>query len=55
MMVDLAEIHPGYAWERNKGYGTRDHAEGLKRLGVTIHHRRSFKPVRIALCKSASG
>ena len=54
MMVELAETHPGYAWERNKGYGTRDHADGLKRLGVTIHHRRSFKPVRAILSAMAA-
>ena len=33
------------------GYGVRAHAEGLARLGVTPHHRRSFKPVRIALSR----
>ncbi len=49
IMTDLAETHPGYAWERNKGYGTRDHSEGLMRLGVTPHHRRSFKPVQAML------
>lgn len=49
LMVALARTHPGYAWERNKGYGTRDHADGLKLLGVTPHHRRSFKPVRAIL------
>lgn len=54
MMVELAKTHPGYAWERNKGYGTRDHADGLKRLGVTPHHRRSFKPVRAVLLQMAA-
>ena len=45
LMRSLAETHPGYGWERNKGYGTADHAAGLARFGVTAHHRRSFKPV----------
>lgn len=49
LMVKLAKTHPGYAWERNKGYGTPDHADALLRLGVTIHHRRSFKPVQAVL------
>ncbi len=53
IMVELAKSHPGYAWERNKGYGTRDHADGLKRLGVTPHHRRSFKPIQIILSEMA--
>jgi ribonuclease HII len=45
MMADLAENYPGYGWERNAGYGTKAHQEGLKRLGVTPHHRKSFKPI----------
>lgn len=52
MMADLAKTHPGYAWERNKGYGTRDHSDGLKQLGVTPHHRRSFKPVQAVLLQN---
>jgi ribonuclease HII len=45
VMVDLAQQHPGYAWEKNAGYGTKAHMEGLRNLGVTPHHRRSFKPI----------
>lgn len=45
IMTDLAEKHPGYGWERNAGYGTKAHKDGLDRCGVTIHHRRSFKPI----------
>lgn len=45
MMVDLAQQHPGYGWDRNAGYGTREHLLALQNLGVTPHHRRSFKPV----------
>ena len=46
IMQDLAERYPGYGWERNMGYGTREHIESLQRLGVTPEHRRSFAPVR---------
>ena len=53
IMAELAKTHPGYAWERNKGYGTRDHSNGLKQLGVTPHHRRSFKPVQAVLTQNA--
>ena len=49
IMSELAAAHPGYGWERNQGYGTRAHQEGLARLGVTSHHRRSFAPIRAAL------
>ncbi|MFV2001860.1 MAG: ribonuclease HII [Paracoccaceae bacterium] len=45
LMVDLAQQHPGYGWERNAGYPTKEHHIGLRKLGVTPHHRRSFKPI----------
>lgn len=45
MMVALAQQFPGYGWEKNAGYGVPAHQEGLKRLGVTPHHRVSFKPI----------
>ncbi len=45
VMVDLAQQHPGYGWEANAGYPTKQHREALQNLGVTPHHRRSFKPV----------
>ncbi len=44
-MEQLALAHPGYGWERNAGYGTAEHLDALRRLGVTPHHRRSFAPV----------
>jgi ribonuclease HII len=46
LMVRLHEEHPGYNWKSNKGYATADHYCGLKTHGVTVHHRRSFAPVR---------
>ncbi len=44
-MVALAEEYPGYGFEQHKGYPTAQHRESLRRLGVTPHHRRSFRPV----------
>jgi ribonuclease HII len=49
IMVKLGTQHPGYGFERHKGYGTPEHHEAIKRLGVTIHHRRSFRTVQLAL------
>ncbi len=46
LMVGLAQQHPGYGWDRNAGYPTKDHKEALRNLGPTPHHRRSFAPVR---------
>ncbi len=50
-MAALAQQHPGYGWERNAGYGTRQHQDGLAQYGVTQHHRRSFAPIRKMLCQ----
>ncbi len=53
IMRRLAEECPGYGWERNNGYGTREHLRALQHLGVTPHHRRSFAPVHKILCKES--
>ena len=45
IMVDLAQQHPGYGWEKNAGYPTQSHRDALICLGPTPHHRRSFAPV----------
>ncbi len=45
LMMDLAQQYPGYGWEKNAGYPTAVHLKALQELGVTPHHRRSFKPV----------
>ncbi|GLQ35654.1 ribonuclease HII [Amylibacter marinus] len=45
LMLDLSKSYPGYGWETNAGYGTKIHQLGLRNLGVTPHHRRSFKPI----------
>ncbi|MFD2172934.1 ribonuclease HII [Rhodobacter lacus] len=52
LMVDLAQQYPGYGWERNAGYPTKDHVQALLDLGVTPVHRRSFKPVHNILCQA---
>lgn len=45
IMCDLAQQFPGYGWDTNAGYGSKSHISALQNLGVTPHHRRSFKPV----------
>lgn len=42
LMRQLARQFPGYGWEGNKGYPTREHRDAIRRLGVTPQHRRSF-------------
>jgi ribonuclease HII len=48
-MQALARRHPGYAWDTNVGYSTRAHFAAIAAFGVTVHHRRSFAPVRLAV------
>ena len=49
MMSDLSLEYPEYGFEQHKGYGTKAHLEALGRYGPTPYHRRSFRPVRLAL------
>ncbi len=44
-MIKLAKKYPKYSWHKNFGYGTGDHLYGLKKYGVTKHHRKKFKPI----------
>lgn len=54
LMANLADKHPGFGWERNVGYGTRQHQEALSSLGVTPHHRKSFAPIKKILLTTAT-
>lgn len=44
LMTGLAAEYPGYGWEKNMGYPTRQHREAIVRLGLTPHHRKTFGP-----------
>ena len=44
-MIKLSKKYPKYCWHKNFGYGTRDHLIGLKKYGITKHHRKKFKPI----------
>ena len=48
LMTRLAARHPSYGWERNAGYGTPAHLQGLRAQGLTPHHR-------VAFCRTALG
>jgi ribonuclease HII len=49
MMIALGRELPAYGFERHKGYGTPEHRAALDRHGPTRHHRRSFRPIQLAL------
>ena len=42
LMTLYSRIYPMYGWERNKGYGTREHRDAIKKFGLTKIHRKSF-------------
>ena len=45
LMIEYAKKYPIYGFERNMGYGTKEHLDALKKYGVCDIHRRSYKPV----------
>jgi len=44
-ITTLSKKNKGYYWDKNFGYGTRQHLKALKKLGITKHHRKTFSPV----------
>lgn len=54
LMAELAQECPGFGWERNVGYGTRQHQAALASLGATRHHRKSFAPIQKILSTTAT-
>ena len=49
LMTRLSARYPGYGWEHNAGYATRDHVDGLRALGLSTHHRRTYRRIRAIL------
>lgn len=45
LMETYDRVYPGYGFAKNAGYGTKEHLEGLKKLGVTPIHRQTFQPI----------
>ena len=53
LMEEFAQVYPQYGLGQNKGYGTPDHLEALRRHGPSPLHRFSYAPVREARCWAA--
>ena len=51
-MINLGKKFPKYKWHKNFGYGTAEHLIGLKKYGVTIHHRKKFRPIHNILIRT---
>lgn len=46
LMEDYAKMFPGYGFEKNAGYGTKEHLEGIKKVGICPIHRKTFAPIK---------
>ena len=46
MINNLGKNYKGYNWNKNKGYGTKQHMKAIKKLGITSHHRKTFSPLK---------
>lgn len=53
LMQEMAKQYPGYGFEKNAGYGTKEHIAGLEKNGVTPQHRRSYRPIKDFLSKDS--
>jgi len=45
LMKKMSKNNINYSWDKNAGYGTKDHLSAIKKLGVTKHHRKKFRPI----------
>ena len=45
MISALGKKFKGYNWDKNCGYGTKEHLKAIKNLGITSHHRKTFSPI----------
>jgi ribonuclease HII len=45
-MKEISKSYPGYGFEHNMGYGTKEHIQAILKYGITPHHRKSFAPIK---------
>lgn len=46
LMEEMAKVYPNYGFEKNAGYGTKEHIDALKKYGITPEHRKSYAPIK---------
>ena len=46
MITNLGKKFKGYYWDQNYGYGTKQHLNAIKNLGITDQHRKTFSPIK---------
>ena len=45
LVCKMSKKFKNYLWDKNSGYGTKDHIKAIKKFGITKYHRRTFAPV----------
>ena len=50
-MIRMSKKFKNYSWNKNFGYGTKQHILGLKKYGLTTMHRKNFNPIHKMLLK----
>ena len=51
LIEKISKRYVGYFWNKNAGYGTKEHLSAIKRLGITKYHRKKFNPVHNILSR----
>lgn len=54
-MQALSQRYPQYGFEKHNGYPTQAHLQAIEQYGVLPEHRRSYKPIKLALQRIATG
>ena len=52
LITKMSKKYKKYAWDKNAGYGTKQHLKALKKFGITKHHRKNFSPIHNMLSPS---
>ncbi len=45
LITNMSKKFKEYAWDKNAGYGTKEHLKAIKKFGVSRHHRKRFRPI----------
>ncbi|MBE0700828.1 MAG: ribonuclease HII [Acholeplasmataceae bacterium] len=48
-MEEMDKLFPQYHFKKNKGYGTKDHLDAIRRYGITPIHRKTYEPIKSLL------
>ena len=52
LITNMSKKFKEYAWDKNAGYGTKEHLKAIKKFGITKHHRKNFRPIHNILSQN---